>query len=111
MSSLVWLNQKNTMHTWGLEILSTDKYTVENFVYNQVVELCKKFDAKYFIQGFQVRDYGHSWAFVEFFGEGSDDKILQIMEEFNKVYGSAYHGKEIQMDEPSRELLVSLNLF
>lgn len=111
MSSIVWLNNADTTHTWGLEILSTDKYTVENFIYNQVADLCKKNNCKYFIQGRNLKDHGVSWAFVEFFGEGSQEKILSIIEQFSITYGIAYYNQEVLMDEPSRELLESLGLF
>ena len=110
MSSLVWLHGSDSLHTYGLEILSTDKYTVENFVYNQVVNICETIGAKYFIQGFQIRDFPHSWAFVEFFGEGDSDKILEVIEKFNTLYGSQYEGKEVQMTEPTREQLKELKL-
>ena len=110
MSSIVWLTQKNSMHTYGLEILSTDKYTVENFVYNQVVTICQKLNCNYFIQGFQVRDFPNSWAFVEFFGEGSEDTMIKVMEEFNKLYGKSYYGNEIMMEKPTKELLKDLKL-
>jgi hypothetical protein len=110
MSSIVWLNPLSSSHTYGLEIFSSDKYTVENFVYNQIVDVCKKFDCKYFVQGFQIREYKSSWAFVEFLGEGNQDKILQVIEYFNKCFGSSYYGSEVQLDEPSRELLEDLKL-
>jgi hypothetical protein len=110
MSSLVWLHMRDGFHTYGLEILSPDKYTVENFVYNQVVEICHEVKVRYFIQGFAIRDWGVSWAFVEFFGEGNQDKILEVIEKFNALYGSEYDGKEVQMEEPTREQLISLKL-
>jgi hypothetical protein len=111
MSSLVYLSNDNGLHEYGLECLSTDKYTVDNFIYNQVVELCKKFDCKYFIQGRHLVDHGISWAFVEFFGESSQDKIIEIIKEFNNLYGTAYYKNEIMITEPTIELLKSLKLF
>jgi hypothetical protein len=111
MSSIIWLNEKNGLHTYGLQILSSDKYTVENFMYNQVKSLCEKFNCKYYFQGQSLRDYGVSWAFIEFLGEGNQDTILKIIEEFNILYGIAYYNKEVLLNEPSRELLESLNLF
>ena len=110
MSSLVWLNNHDSIHTWGIECLSTDKYTIENLVYNQVVNLCKKFNCHYFIQGLKLSDHGVSWAFIEFFGEGNQDKILSVIEEFNRLYISGYGQEEILLTEPSREVIKSLGL-
>jgi len=111
MSSLVWLNSENSIHTWGIQILSNDKYTVENFIYNQVKDICNQRDCRFFVQGLQLRDYGTSWAFIEFLGEGDSDKILDVIDVFNRHYGKQYYNGEIMFNEPSRELLVELGLF
>ena len=109
MSTLVWF-EKSPMHTWGLRMQSNNKPTVEDFVYNQVVPTCEKFDCKYFIQNFQVRDFGVSYAFVEFFGEASEEKILSVVEEIEKKYAHGYHNGEILCESPSIGLLKELKL-
>lgn len=117
MASLIWLRNKVPgLHQYGLELLTTDKYTAENFLHNEIQPLCKELDCKYFIQGLKLVDRGVSWVFVEFFGEGSEDNILLVIEAFNKKYYNrkltfnAYHGTEIMMEEPSTELLKELKL-
>jgi hypothetical protein len=99
------------MHTYGLSLLTTDRNTAENFLYNQAIPLCKEFKCNYFIQGLDLRDYGISWVFVEFFGEGNQDTILKVIEEFNKKFGYAYYDDQILMNEPTREFLVKIGLF
>ena len=110
-NNLVWLNPKTMGHTYGLEILSRDKTVVEQFVYDEIVPLCRELNCHYFIQGWDVHNFGVSWAFVEFFGEGDESKILDLIVEFNKRHGYIYFNGEVMMDEPSRELLGDLNLY
>lgn len=113
MSSIVWLHNKDAHHTWGIEVMSTDKYTVENFVLNQVIGLCKEIGISYFVQGCEISEFRTTkWAFVEFLGEGDQDKILAFLTEFEKRYCKyCYHDRKIFFEEPSKELLEDLGLF
>jgi hypothetical protein len=113
MSNLVYFNDRIPgFHTYGISILTTDKSTAENFMYNEIPTLCEKYNANYFIQGNDIKDHGVSWVFVEFFGEGNPDKILNILLDFNQYYcySGIYYGDCVLMDDLSRELLESLKL-
>jgi hypothetical protein len=110
MASIVYLHSPDNIHEYGIEILTTDKYTAENFMFNQVIPLCCELKCNYFIQGQCLTDYGNNWVFIEFFGEGNGDKILSLLEKFNKLYGNTYYNNEVIMEEPSRKLLKQLGL-
>jgi hypothetical protein len=113
MTSLVWLHSVDGIHTYGLECMSNESNSaeiIESFVYAQVKPLCVNLDVNYFIQGYSSNLHSPSWAFVEFFGEGDQNKIIKLIDEFNKMFGGLYYGKEVQMQEPSRNQLIHLGL-
>jgi hypothetical protein len=116
MTSLIWFSYPNCGHTYGIELMTTNKPTAENFLYNEIIPLCKEVDCDYFVQGLQLRDNMPSWVYVEFFGEGDFDKILSVIQKFNEKYYNrkmvynAYYGNEILWDDPTKELLKELKL-
>lgn len=110
-NSIVYLNSPDGIHnTYGISILTKDKYTAENFLYVEILPLCKKLACRYFIQGLDITEFKTSWVYVEFFGEGDENKILNLIQEFNKTYGYIYYSGEVLFEEPSTELLRDLNL-
>jgi hypothetical protein len=114
MTSIIYFSNSNGIHQNGIHIISNDKSTVENFVYNQIKPLCEQFNCAYFIQGFQVHDHAPSWAFVEFFESQNNEKVLKVIDDFSNKYLDKdvyYKNKIFDYSEVAKELLTSLHLF
>jgi len=111
MSTLIYLNNASEIHGYGLWIISNNKPTIENFLYNEIVPLCNEQDCDYFIQSLNLYDNMVSSCFVEFMCGNNLNKMLDVITIFNSRYGKNYYGGEVLMDIPRTELLKSLQLF
>jgi len=106
MASIVYLNSPDGIHnTYGLSIMTDTKEIALDFRYH-VLSICNSLKCHYFLQGEDLNDNSTNWIYIEFFGEGDEDKILKVVSEYQRIYK-----KEVMMEVPSRELLTSLKLF
>jgi len=109
MTNLVWLSDKTSSHTYGIQVLSKEKEFLETLVKIQIPQICTSHNCRYFIQGYDNNGEVH-WGFVEFFGEGDMDKMLKVVEVVNKLFGNQIYSGEVLLEEPSTELLKELRL-
>ena len=109
MATLLWLKSPDGIHNnYGLEMMTTDKYTAENFLYNQGVPMAEKYNLHHFIQGLSLKDRGTSWVYLEFWTSNYDN-ILSMVDEMNR-HCVGYYQNEVYMQDPTRELLKELQL-
>lgn len=109
---IAWLHNADGLHTHGIEILTLNNVLIVEME-RILINTCKRFSCHYFVQGKRFGEYGKitSWLFVEFFGESDHDKILQVVESFGLYWQQELYNNSVLLDEPTRELLESLDLF
>lgn len=108
MGTIVYLSMADGLHGYCLEMMTTDRSTAENFLYNQVPNVCHVTGCRSFQQGLQLKERGVSWVCIELFD--TNDKILETVQKFQNVYGWEYFSGEVFWGEPSRGLLEKLKL-
>ncbi len=106
MASIVYVTSIGDV--WEVHVRSTDKVTVENFIFNQMKFYQDK-GFKLFETKRNLFDRGISNAMFDFIA--SLDELVLFCIDFNKRYGIAYYTGEVLFGEPSRELLEALKLF
>jgi len=105
MASIVYLNSPDGIHnTYGISIIADSQQVAQDFKWH-VIDVCEALNCHYFIQGQDFCPSGNNWVYIEFLGEINIDRILKVISEYERIYK-----KEVLMDVPSRELLISLKL-
>ena len=110
INTIAWLHDADELHTYGIECLCNDSEFIKIFR-DSVIYKCRFSNCKYFVQGERISESGVSWSFIEFFGESDIDKIFKVIELINEYFKKELYNYKIMMEEPTRELLESLNLF
>lgn len=98
---LAWINNHDSLHTYGIELM-TDSNNLDQLE-SDIIQICLSNSCKYFRQG-----KSNNWLFIEFFGEGDHDKMLNVIIEFQKQLKNILYNNELLSDEPSTELLKQL---
>jgi len=106
MPSIIYLTK--TGDITEINLRSTDKYTVENFVFHEM-RFYQELGLKFWETKRNLEDHGISYSMFE--SVLTDDELLNFMIHFNKRYGIAYFNHEIFLEEPTREILEQLKLF
>lgn len=111
MASVVYFQRQTPSTGNCLCIRSTDRSTVENFMYKRFPMLCEKKNVKFLgCSYFRILDRGISYAYMEFSPETSDEKILEVIEQYNLFYADELTIKEVMLEIPTRESLEVLRL-
>ena len=102
LNSISWLHFPDGHHTYGIELQTQDSRLLESFE-RFVSQTCVNTSCAGHTQGKNSR-----WIFFEFFGEGDENKILNVVELASKQFGDKLFCGEILIDEPGIEILKEL---
>jgi hypothetical protein len=113
---LAWINiNQNGLHTYGIELLTNSDNL--GMLEHEIIQICLDNGCRYFVQGKSDRreksnnSKNCSWLFIEFFGEGNQDRMLDVFIDFQNKFEDALYNNQILSNEPSTELLKQLKLW